>query len=43
MLVDAYKARQEGTLDASELNVMVAVCEKGSCRAWRATLCWPGN
>ncbi|ADR60888.1 Leucine-rich repeat-containing protein [Pseudomonas putida BIRD-1] len=29
MLVDAYKARQEGTLDASELNVMVAVCEKG--------------
>jgi hypothetical protein len=29
MLADAYKARQEGTLDASELNVMVAVCEKG--------------
>lgn len=27
--MDAYKARQEGTLDASELNVMVAVCEKG--------------
>ncbi|MFP3499584.1 DUF6543 domain-containing protein, partial [Pseudomonas sp. SIMBA_059] len=29
MLVDAYKARQEGTLDDSELGLMVAVCEKG--------------
>ncbi|PYB74937.1 hypothetical protein DMX11_14055 [Pseudomonas sp. LB-090624] len=29
MLVDAYKARQQGTLDDSELGLLVAVCEKG--------------
>ncbi|MFF7860275.1 NEL-type E3 ubiquitin ligase domain-containing protein [Pseudomonas monteilii] len=29
MLVDAYKARQEGTLDDSELKLVVAMCEDG--------------